>query len=495
MAIRNYNDKEAFSFFKSFEDYVSWSEEKYNILPTNYAIRRYADGWTNPDRGFVGSSDLSVLNNKLKAFIEPQLLDNAIAQIQNLFSLINLGGAFDKDRMIATDMPIGVFDFSLASKGLYKAQEYYCPELGKLINPDFILKVGFDPDIFIYTEKKDGIPKSYSLVQQQQGTNEIRLMNNHIDELVNSGETREMATEMSKIIFPKAKLVFKTTTKKVNLVRRSKTLKNNAVGNEKYVDLFLRIGGSQGETPRSLLYRTMPSLLVAYFLNKAGIKTRILGLDATAEEYEEDTNKRNFLRYMNSYVIKEYDDPFDFNEIAILSADSRTFRWRIFKSIACQFFDKFQTDIGGGLGTPIDGQQYIDMFERYKTFYIQEQKTKTGIKNLNSRLMFTTVLKVNKSETDEQIMEKVETEFFRLIDAIDLEFNGGKTALPRIKTRELQRGIDISNLRQRVTGTVKTTTEFDDSDSPYTATEKEKTERKALRQKLIKDIDTTFKTI
>jgi len=495
MAIRNYNEKEAFSFYKSFEDYVSWSEKTYDALPQNYAIRRYARGWTRPDADFVGSDDLDVLNNKLKAFQSPKILDNAIAQIQNLFSLINLGGAFDKDRMVATDMPIGVFDFSLASKGLYNAQEYFCPELGRLINPDYILKIGFDPDVFIYTEKKDGIPKSYSLIQQQQGTNEIRLMNNHIEELVKSGETREMAKELSKIQFPKAKLIFKTSTKKVNLVRRSKTLKNNAVGNEKYVDLFLRIGGNANETPRSLLYRTMPSLLVAYFLNKAGIKTRILGLDAIGNGSSDDSTYRNFERYMNSYVIKEYDDPFDFNEIAILSADSRTFRWRIIKSIACQFAENFKMDIGERLGNAINGDQYLEMFERYKTFYIEEQKTKTGIKNLNSRLMFTTELSVNADDTDEEIMVQVEAEFFRLIDVIDIEFNGSKTALPRIKQRELARGVDISNLRQRLTGSIKTTTAYDDSDSPYTATESQKRERQDLFSKLKKDIDATFKTI
>jgi hypothetical protein len=495
MALRNYNEKEAFSFYKSFEDYVSWSEKTYDALPQNYSIRRYASGWTRPDKDFVGSNNLDELNNKLKEFQSPKLLDNSIAQIQNLFSLINLGGAFDKDRMVATDMPIGVFDFSLASKGLYKAQEYFCPELGRLINPDFILKIGFDPDVFIYTEKKDDIPKSYSLIQQQEGTNEIRLMNNHIEELVKSGETREMATELSKIQFPKAKLIFKTTTKKVNLVRRSKTLKNNTVGNEKYVDLFLRIGGNANETPRSLLYRTMPSLLVAYFLNKAGIKTRILGLDAIGDGSRNEATYRNFNRYMNSYVIKEYDDPFDFNEIAILSADSRTFRWRIFKSIACQFAENFKYDIGGGLGNAINGDQYLQMFERYKTFYIEEQKSKTGVKNLNSRLMFTTELSVDATDTDEEIMVQVEAEFFRLIDAIDIEFNGSKTALPRIKQRELARGVDISNLRQRLTGSVATTTAYDDSDSPYSATEKQKQERIDLFSKLKKDIDATFKTI
>jgi hypothetical protein len=56
-------------------------------------------------------------------------------------------------------------------------------------------------------------------------------------------------------------------------------LKENEAGNEKYVDLFITIGGLASQTPRSLMYKAMPCLLVAYFINKAGIKTRILGLN------------------------------------------------------------------------------------------------------------------------------------------------------------------------------------------------------------------------
>jgi hypothetical protein len=43
----------------------------------------------------------------------------------------NLGGKEEKIRLKATDKPLGVFDFSLASKGLYKVQEYYSKELAQ----------------------------------------------------------------------------------------------------------------------------------------------------------------------------------------------------------------------------------------------------------------------------------------------------------------------------------------------------------------------------
>lgn len=495
MAIRNYDEKEAFSFYKNFDDYMAWVDLKFQKVPNSYYVKQYADNWTRPDRSFVGSDDVDLLNGKLPNFIESDTLDNAITEIKNLFELISLGGAFDKDRMVATDLPIGVFDFSLASQGLYRAQEYWCEELRKIIDPNFVKKVGKNPDVYTFTTKVDGVPKTYIVKQQQEGTREIEKMNEYIEELIKVGETREYAEEMAKLEFPKAKLIFRTTTKKINLIRRSKTLKNNKVGNEKYVDLFLRIGGNWRQTPRTLLYRTMPSLLVAYFLDKAGIKTRILGLDTTADAWERNTNNRNFNRYMNSYVIKEYEDPFDFNEISILSADSRTFRWKIFKALGVQFAENFNQNIGSGLGYPVDGQQYLDMFERYKTFYIQEQKSKSGIKNLNSRLMFTTELQCEPDEDDDVLMERVTEEFFRLIDAVDIEFNGSKTALPRIKKREEARGVDMSNLRQRLKGTVATTTGYDDSDSKYTATQTDIKDRQALRQKLTQEIDTIYRTI
>lgn len=109
--------------------------------------------------------------------------------------------------------------------------------------------------------------------------------------------------------------------------------------------------------------------------------------------------------------------------------------------------------------------------------------------------MFTTELSINKDDTDAVIMEQVKEEFFRLIDAVDIEFNGSKTALPRIKTRELARGVDITNLRNRLNGTILTTTGFDESDSKFTTTASEIQTRIALRQKLIEEVNTVYRTI
>ena len=44
---------------------------------------------------------------------------------------MNLGGETEKSKLIATDKPMGVFDFSLASMGMYKVPEYYSEKLAK----------------------------------------------------------------------------------------------------------------------------------------------------------------------------------------------------------------------------------------------------------------------------------------------------------------------------------------------------------------------------
>ena len=494
--VNNYDNLEKFSFYKSFDDYWAWVEAEYINLPDTYFIKRYARNWTRPDREFVGSGDVDLLNSKIQTFIEPQILLSSVERIQGLFQLINLGGAFDKDRMVTTDMPIGVFDFGLASQGLYRLQEYYCPDLQQIIDPNLVKKMSDNPKLFTYTQTINDIKKTFICIQQQKGTREIEKKTAYVNELIEKGEDKFLAMEMGNIKFPNAKLIFRTTTKKVNLVRYSKTLKDSKRGNERYVDLFLRIGGSHFETPRTLLFRIMPSLLVSYFLDKAGIKTRILGFDTTAQESESNENRRNFRRYANAFVIKEYEDPFDFNEIAILSADSRTFRWKIFKAIGVQFgSDPLRVDSGSSLGYPINGEQYRKLFERYKEFYIQEQKTKSGIKNLNSRLMFTTELNVNRNRSDDEIMQDVETEFFRLIDAIDIEFNGARQALPRIRDREIARGTDITNLRTRLIGSITTTTNFDESNSKYSTKPEDISKRRNLRKELTNDINSTIKII
>ena len=71
------------------------------------------------------------LSNYLKDYTSDVYSDK-IAKIlfSSPFSL-NLGGETKKNKLIATDKPIGVFNFSLASKTLYPLSEFYSEKLAQ----------------------------------------------------------------------------------------------------------------------------------------------------------------------------------------------------------------------------------------------------------------------------------------------------------------------------------------------------------------------------
>ena len=487
--VQNKDSQEAFGFFNSWEEYYREIQKRSAVIPPSFGSARYLRERT-PDLDFVGSDDLDELNGDIKDFADVNALDSIIDNVKDLFSTISLGGAFDKDRFIATAMPIGIFDFSLASQGLYKPQEYYSPDLDKLINPDLVRTINKNPLIFVYYGKDGYDFKAYVLTQQQEGTYCVGKKEDYIKKLVKGGTDLKLAKDMAKKEFPNCRLVFRTTTKKVYLTRASNSLADNESGGEKYVDILAPIGGLAKQTPRSLMYSVMPSLLLVYFLNNAGIKTRVLG---TMQSAKNDNILggaiRDTYRGFESFVIKDYDETLDFNKVAILTADSRIFRWKIFEGIAGFYNDKFDEDIGSGLGQDPTGVNRAQMFERYKSWYVSEISKGAKIFNKNKRLMFMSGFVANPRDSDDVLLEKAKDEFFKILDAIDLEFNGATVSFPRIRERDEKRGIDPNSIRSRLQGTIALATVYDESDSKYTSTDADIKKKQDLKRKLRADVN------
>jgi len=478
---RNQDNKEAFNFYDSWESYYDDVLKGYDETPNSYggkgAIER-TNPSSNPD--WYGTDSLSELQGTIKDFIDKPALDSIIDNVKDLFSTISLGGAFEKDRFIATAMPIGIFDFSLASQGLYKPQEYYSPELDKLIDPNSVRKIQEDPTIFVYYGKEGFNFKAYVLVQQQEGTFCMDKKDKYIKKLLSEGTEIKLAKKIAKKQFPNCRLVFRTTTRKVYLTRSINNLAEDEAGGEKYVDIVAPIGGLSNQTPRSLMYSVMPSLLLVYFLNNAGIKTRVLGANLT---------RGGDYRTMEAFVIKDYDENLDFNRVAILTADSRIFRYKIFKGIVRAFNKYFNIDVGSGLGSQLSGNARDKQFERYKKWYIDQIKEGAKVFNKNRRLMFMSGFVASPSDSDDALMEQAKTEFFKILDAIDLEFNGARVSLPRIRERDEKRGIDPYSVRARLQGTLELATIYDDSDSKFSSTDEEIEKMKNLKTKLRADIN------
>jgi hypothetical protein len=233
---------------RKFEDYpiLCWTIDDWQQF--RQAIQDKAPSYFNLDR-YVERYRSDVYNRKIDVLFSGTSIK------------LNLGGESEKSRITTTERPIGIFDFSLASQGLYRVQEYFSEKLAREF-PDkfkeFELPSGVVPvnlvkertdrgTLDFYYEDADGY---FPLEREQRGTAAI-----------NQGVQG-------------AKLDFATKTKKVYL-----TFKRNR-GKVKYVEIYSIFYYStptttslQGDTEFAI--RHIPAMMVAEYLESMGIMTRI----------------------------------------------------------------------------------------------------------------------------------------------------------------------------------------------------------------------------
>jgi len=283
----------------------------------------------------------------------------------------NLGGKEEKIRLKATDKPLGVFDFSLASKGLYKVQEYYSKELAQekpklflelnlpsgIVPPDLVKTNRFNGKVFYTFTDIDG--KTYNLIQQQKGT-----------AAVESG-------------VPNAKKQFATTTKKVYLKF------NRQGGKVKYVEIYSLFYYTRGGGDDFYAIAHFPAFQVAEYFESRGIGVRIymtrfvvMSKNINLREFDIRTNTELPL-YQNSRTktsddwvfiqpiqVKDFYQEVDYEQIFSVSSVSQSDT--LYENIAKLAME--EEIIRGNriypFGSP-DWQQiqYMEAFERYKNKY------------------------------------------------------------------------------------------------------------------------------
>jgi hypothetical protein len=233
---------------RKFEDYpiLCWTIDDWQQF--RQAIQDKAPSFFNLDR-YVERYRSDVYNRKIDVLFSGTSIK------------LNLGGESEKSRITTTERPIGIFDFSLASQGLYRVQEYFSEKLAREF-PDkfkeFELPSGVVPvnlvkertdrgTLDFYYEDADGY---FPLEREQRGTAAI-----------NQGVQG-------------AKLDFATKTKKVYL-----TFKRNR-GKVKYVEIYSIFYYStptstslKGDTEFAI--RHIPAMMVAEYLESMGIMTRV----------------------------------------------------------------------------------------------------------------------------------------------------------------------------------------------------------------------------
>jgi len=427
-----------FKKFDSLEDFKEKGEQAVDDFRKEVAngknagqfgtnFQRTIDGLTSFNSSFIGTDLASAESGQFIDYIDRNALDTAIDSFDSILEDIEMGGEIKKSKLKITDDKRGIFDFGIASKGLFRVVEFYSEELKNELPNEFpkLVKGIAQPDLvtknalnqFVYISKTNN--KSYFLKRRQKGTTEI--LNLKPDALVKTTENGIEHTILTS--YEGVKLEFKSSIKKAYLMFEKKG------GKAKYVDLYCVVGGRGNLEPIGMLNRTLPVLLAAKVLEEKGIKTRIYGTRMYLQEDNRGNNINSYVTY--TFKMKDYSQDLDFNWLAINVADTRFFRWNLWKYVSAMLQLEGINDAGAGT-TVYGGNELNEVFERYKNWYFEEiEAGREPESPIDRKLMITGGFSPkNRIEED-----KIKDEFFRILDVVDFQFNTPQKAVQKIYNR------------------------------------------------------------
>jgi hypothetical protein len=294
------------------------------------------------------------------------------------FSL-NLGGETKKNKLIATDKPIGVFNFSLASKTLYPLSEFYSEKLAKEDPNKFSaqnLLSGIVPNLLVEFIVVGGENKYY--YKDESGVEYPCIKRVKGQTAIDRG-------------VPNAKLEYKSKTKKVYQTYKKKG------GKVRYVEIYTLFYYTRISGDLQYAIRHLPAMMVAEYLESIGVKTRIYmtrfvelqdrrfilrekDIDSGADlpMYFEPIVSQSNNRFSNSVLIqpiiaKEFQQEINNPLAYLISSNSYD---DVYTYVARNTIEKETTQGRTSvLGEPTWQQiQYWEGFERYRNKYLKYVK-------------------------------------------------------------------------------------------------------------------------
>ena len=464
-----------FGAFDSDEAFRDVGLKYYNEEATSSQKRSFereinADG-SMTNTKFYRANTVSELDGEIDTFIDMPLISKTVDSFTGILESIDMGGAFEKARLIATRNKQGIFDFGLASKGLYRPSEYYSEDLSSrfpdefssfnepsgVVPPDFVKNKKVDGKIYFWYSR-DG--EDFVCQQRQYGVTKALDENPNLD--------TKMFGNMLILTNPNKNLRFSSTYDKCYLMHKKEG------GKAKSVDLYVIQGGSQALSEKAMILKTMPVLLAAKILEEAGIRTRIYASRAYA------SGSKSFFF---TYPVKNYGEDLDWNKVALNVGDPRIFRWKTWKSIAGILQRDYPsvtwTEENGGSGHGVTlrgGSQMDETFERYKG-YIGAKRIEG---DSNKKAVDRTLMLIGSvSDTDalergdeKRKQELILSEFYRIMDTVDFQFNKTDKVADRVFKRELESGKSKRDIKRYLNNILKRAYSVP-KDGDYAATQQE----------------------
>ena len=410
-----------FRYFKSITEFQELAEEAIKEIKENnpkisqMASKAWRQRYINPGRpsmNFEGSTSKEILDKGpyFEKYIDEKALNGAIDAFDETLSEIDMGGAFKKSKLVTTEKSTGIFDFGLASPGLYPLQEFFSAKLKKDHPFEFPTELpGIVPPLYVDQNQMDQfwyVSKSnekYQMTKQQKGT------------------------EGLEIKIPGAYLEFATSVKKVYV-----TFKREG-GKANFVDLYVPVGGLRQIKSSGMLARALPVMMAARYFEQMGIRTRINATRA----YTFGANKMVCF----AWTIKDYGSDLDFKRIAIDTADTRFFRWNLWNWTSAILAKEFKVSQLGAYATVYDGATLRALKGRWRNWYFEEMaKNNVPQVNIKPELMLFGGLD-NPPNTyvysgpKDYVYKRIVKEFFKILDTVDFGFNKPSTAVQRIYDR------------------------------------------------------------
>lgn len=316
------------------------------------------------------------LKSYLKKYKERSFDENISLLFEKASLNLNLGGQTEKTKLVTTDKPIGIFDFSLASRGLYRVPEYFSEKLYR----EF-------PEKFKEFELPSGVVPN-NLVQQEIVNDEKKFFFEDCDGRFDC-QVQQKGKAAIEEGLPDAKLKFATRNKKVYLTYNRKR------GKVKYVEIYSLFYYTSLSGDVQYAIRHIPAMMVAEYLESIGVMTRIYmtrfvllegsrnrmlankynGLTLPMASLIPDSAQRNNTLFVQPIIAKEFGQEFD-KELAFLIS-SRNQR-QVYETLAVA---SQQKELNGGVdiyGEPRWKQNdYWEGIERYRNKY--KEYVKKGI--------------------------------------------------------------------------------------------------------------------
>lgn len=370
------------------------------------------------DSGFFGT------------YVKQDLIDNFVQAFEEILLDIDMGGSFKKSKLIITDKPQGIFDFGLASLGLFEEQEFFSEKLEKESPFEFPNEPkGIVPNSFVtknelgdfwYVSPENG--SKYKMTQQNKGTQ------------------RALLDGYSRNDIPTKYKSFKTKQKKSYLLFKKEG------GKAKRVDLYIPMGGSANMKESGMLSRALPVIMAARFFESVGINTRV---NATRLYYAKSVNLKTGKKIQKptyqcvSIKVKDFGEDIDFTKLAISVADNRTFRWGLWKYLPAFLAKKYGL-FNEGYGNPIYSYQesFKETTRRFKNWYEQEIEKGVSLVEMQKPLMIFGGLPFPPNEyvytgqdVNDGVYNEIVKEFYRILDTVDMFYNNTQSACKRIYER------------------------------------------------------------